>query len=68
MPEKSKYKEGDQVSFVIDGEKYVGTIEIVDAWGTFFAPDEVSYDIMVDDFRGSRCLIKHVGESGLTLL
>lgn len=42
-----------------------GTIEIVDAYGTFGQQEEASYDIMVSDFpsTGEKCLFKHIVES-----
>ena len=61
-----KFQKGDKVkfSFKKNGEMVTktGYIEIVDAYGTFFKPDEVSYDIME---RWERCLYKHVPESSV---
>lgn len=63
---KPKYKVDDVVKFTIDGKEYEGEVFIVDAYGTFFQNEEVSYDIMVEDspFGGS-CLFKHIRESSL---
>lgn len=38
-------------------EKYTGKIRIIDAYGTFEDPSDVSYDILVDN-----CLYKHINE------
>lgn len=70
---KPKYKIGDLVSFsvVFQGEELnlTGTIEIVDAYGTFGYPEDVSYDIMVEDFPGmGRTLCKHNPEKTVKLL
>lgn len=63
---RPQYTYGDSVRFaiIIDGEKKVfeGTIEIIDAYGTFEQNEEPSYDIMVD-VSGAQCLFKHVRES-----
>lgn len=73
-PGKPRFTYGDVVKFSFptiesDGEEvdFEGTIEIVDSWGTFFNTDEPSYDIMVDDWRGTgeRMFVKHVAESNL---
>lgn len=55
-----KYKQGDEVRFVLDGEEFVGMVYIVDRWGTFEDSRDVSYDILVDGV--DRCLYKHVSE------
>ena len=47
MKGKPKYKIGDNVSFIFNDEKLSGTVFIVDAYGTFEDPTDVSYDIMV---------------------
>lgn len=62
------YKEGDTVKFTlaVDGapRQYVGTVEIVDAWGTWEQNKQPSYDILVKNWRGDQsCLIKHIPES-----
>lgn len=54
-----KYKKGDTVSFIIDGRKITGYIEIVDAFGTFGDSSDVSYDIMVES---ENTLYKHIKE------
>lgn len=63
---RPQYTYGDSVRFaaIIDGEKNVfeGTVEIIDAYGTFEQNEEPSYDIMVD-VHGAPCLFKHIRES-----
>ena len=57
---KPKFKVGDKVRFkFLSGCKTVGTIAIVDKYGTFERPGVVSYDIM--DLKVS-CLYKHIPE------
>lgn len=48
MRGKPKFKVGDVVRFKCQDKVKVGTIEIVDRWGTFDIPIDVSYDIMVE--------------------
>lgn len=57
-----KYKKGDTVSFIFDGRKITGCIEIVDAFGTFGDDSDVSYDIMVES---ENTLYKHIKEYAL---
>ena len=58
---KPKFKHGDLVTFniIIDNVEtpIIGNVYIVDKYGTFEDPSDVSYDIMSND-----CLYKHVGE------
>jgi hypothetical protein len=55
---KPKYKQGQLVRFEFDNEIMEGTIEIVDAYGTWADPSDVSYDILgLND-----CFYKHVRE------
>lgn len=60
---KPKYNYNEQVSFVVNGEAKVGTIYIIDKFGTFFDDSDVSYDIMVDS---EKCLYKHIREDGVS--
>ena len=62
---KPKYKLGDVVEFIVNDKTQVGTIEIVDRFGTFGQSDQPSYDIMVDNWFGSgeAMFCKHVVES-----
>lgn len=70
---KPIYSVGDFVSFqmTIDEniETFDGTIEIVDEYGAWEIdnPREPSYDIMVEDWRGSGepMFVKHVRESAI---
>ena len=63
---RPRYTYGDSVRFaiIVDGEKSVfeGTVEIVDAYGTFEQNEEPSYDIMVNA-HDAPCFFKHVRES-----
>ena len=64
---KPKYKVDDIVKFNTDNTELIGQVFIVDAYGTFFQDEEVSYDIMVDDSPyGGACLFKHIRESMLS--
>ena len=55
-----KYTYGQKVRFKSGHMTREGTIEIIDAWGTFYQSEEVSYDIMVTE---QNCLYKHIRES-----
>lgn len=57
---KPKYNYGDIVKFKISDQIKIGTIEIIDAYGTFFQKEVPSYDVMVKD---ENCLYKHIRES-----
>ena len=59
---KPKFKYGDVVEFKYNGEKIVGTVEIIDSYGTYFDKSDVSYDIMCDDYKGQQMFFKHVTE------
>lgn len=62
-------KMGDKVGtyLTIHGNEIfcIGTVEIIDSYGTFEQNEEPSYDIMVNNFNnsGERCLVKHVRQS-----
>lgn len=58
-----KYKKGDEVCFhsQYDNEDKIGFIVIVDAYGSWEAPEEPSYDITIQESNGP-CLYKHVAE------
>ena len=74
IPGKPMYSVGEHVSFqmTIDEnvETFDGVIEIVDRFGAWEIdnPSEPSYDIMVENWRGSgeMMLVKHVRESKIT--
>lgn len=59
MKGKPQFKVGDKVRFFVQDTMYTGYVYIVDAYGTFDYPDDVSYDIMLED---ERCLYKHIPE------
>lgn len=61
---KPKFEYGQKVRFVISDQngnsiEKIGTIEIIDRYGTFFDTSDVSYDILVED---ENCLYKHITE------
>lgn len=57
---KPKFKEGSLVRFQFGKDDYkIGTIYIVDKFGTFEDNSDVSYDIMVES---ENCLYKHIRE------
>lgn len=58
MRGKPKYKVGDRVRFECNGELVDGNVYIVDSFGTWEDPSDVSYDIMSDQ----DCLYKHIRE------
>ena len=74
VPGRPIYSVGDRVSFqmTIDEnvETFDGTIEIVDRFGAWEIDNlrESSYDIMVENWRGSgeMMFVKHVRESKIT--
>lgn len=62
MKGKPKFKYGDTVVFDwINNERKVGTIYIIDEYGTWDDPSDVSYDIM-SELDGKKCLFKHITE------
>lgn len=60
MKGNPKFKEGDKVKFSCNGKDLIGTIYIVDKYGTLDDPSDVSYDILVES---ENCLYKHFTES-----
>ena len=58
MVGEPKYKRGQFVRFEFDGEIMEGTIEIIDTYGTWADPSDVSYDIL----GTNDCLYKHIRE------
>ena len=69
-PGKPFYKKGDKTGFYLTYKEKeyfcIGTIEIIDAYGTYFQKDnEPSYDIMVENFAdtGAPMFCKHITES-----
>ena len=70
---KRMYFVGDRVSFQMtfdeNVETFDGTIEIVDRFGAWEIdnPREPSYDIMIENWRGSgtSMFVKHIRESNI---
>lgn len=68
MRGKPKFKHGDTVQFTLGDKTLVGEVYIIDAYGTFGNPSDVSYDIMVKNYQidggePSDMLFKHITES-----
>ena len=63
-----KYKRGQMVRFTFWSARYphpvtqVGRVDIIDAFGTFDDPSDVSYDILVEN-EEENCLYKHITEA-----
>ena len=65
---KPKYAYDEKVKFKIElpnglEEEKIGKVAIIDSYGTFANPEDVSYDIMVATDEGTMCLYKHITES-----
>lgn len=58
---KPKFKIGDTVEIRINALFHVGTIAVVDAYGTIEYTKDVSYDIWLEE-DGKRVLFKHIPE------
>lgn len=54
-----KFELGQLVRFNFGNEKKEGRIEIIDKFGCIDFPNDVSYDILVED---ENCLYKHIQE------
>ena len=69
MKGKPKYKIGDKVQFILEEGTFYGEVYIVDAYGTWDNPNDVSYDIMVNNWgpKKEECLFKHITESLVSL-
>ena len=79
MKGKPKYKIGDKVIISLSGffntlnnGEHVGEVYIVDPYGTFDDPSDVSYDVMIHEYRHpscpdeiSDCLCKHITEKDI---
>ena len=61
MRGKPKFKYKEKVHFKLGDEIKEGTIYIIDEYGTFSDPSDVSYDIM-STYEGKECLFKHITE------
>ena len=53
-----KYKIGQNVRFELDGEIVEGNIMIIDTYGTWSDPSDVSYDVL----GTNDCMYKHIRE------
>ena len=60
MVGKPRFKQGDVVEFIIDGNKKQGVIAIIDRFGIFVDDSEVYYDIFLKE---ENVLIKHMKEA-----
>ena len=60
MKGKPKFKYGDRVAFPLGDTIKEGIVYIIDKYGTFDNPNDVSYDIMVEN---ENTLYKHITES-----
>jgi len=69
MKGKPKYNIGDKVQFTLEEGTFYGEVYIVDAYGTWDNPNDVSYDIMVNNWgpKKEECLFKHITESLVSL-
>ena len=61
MRGKPKFKYEEKVHFKWGDEIKEGTIYIIDEYGTFSDPSDVSYDIM-SELDGRETLFKHITE------
>ena len=70
---KPKYNCTDIVKFKLEGKEYIGEVWIIDKYGTWDDPSDVSYDILVEDAfkegdkyyklgKDNSCLFKHITE------
>lgn len=66
-----KYAVGEEVTFNLINRNdvevtLIGTVQIVDQYGTFEDNTDVCYDILVNDENGKPdCLYKHVNEKSV---
>lgn len=69
MKGKPKYSIGDKVQFTLEEGTFYGEVYIVDAYGTWDDPNDVSYDILVNNWgpKKEECLFKHITESLVSL-
>ena len=69
MKGKPKYNIGDKVQFTLEEGTFYGEVYIVDAYGIWDNPNDVSYDIMVNNWgpKKEECLFKHITESLVSL-
>jgi hypothetical protein len=62
MKGKPKFKYEEKVKFKFGDKIKEGTIYIIDEYGTWDDPSDVSYDIMSTTDDGRKCLFKHITE------
>lgn len=71
---KPKYNCKDMVKFKLEDKEYIGEVWIVDKYGTWEDPSDVSYDILVENAfkegdkhykpgKDNSCLFKHITEN-----
>lgn len=71
---KPKYNCKDMVKFKLEDKEYIGEVWIIDKYGTWDDPSDVSYDILVEDAfkegdehykpdKDNSCLFKHITEN-----
>ena len=58
---KPLFKINEKVEVVLQDRVLEGKIEVIDAYGSLRYPDDVSYDIMINE-NGEDILYKHVLE------
>lgn len=62
MKGQPKFNYGAKVTFQFLDKVKEGTICIIDEYGTWDDPSDVSYDIMSTTDDGKKCLFKHINE------
>lgn len=71
IPGQTRFTLYQPVKFTVQtehvSEEKIGIVAICDAYGTFFAPDEPSYDIYAM-YQDRTCLFKHYPESEVQAL
>lgn len=63
-----KFQYEEKVQFQFEDKIKEGTIYIIDKYGTFDNPSDVSYDIMSTTDDGRECLYKHITEKFISKL
>lgn len=59
-----RYHINDDVFFILDEKEYIGTIAIVDKFGTFFDNSQPYYDIYIM-YGEEKILVKHIPQSSI---
>lgn len=60
----AKFKTGDIVIANIEGKDYQATVRVVD-YGTFYDPNEIQYDVLVNNGDLYNTIIKHIYEKNI---